>query len=217
MSTPTPALTLSASCSGLDWQVIRRLDGLLQGDYRSLFYGHGIDFADLREYQPEDGHSLHRLERHRAHETPYVRQYVEDRESSPACLLDLSPRWILAPCKIANARVDRFRHHHCTGCSPAMATASAPSSTATASSAPYGPRRANAGAAAGQRPAQATAFRPHFAHQPDAAARRRAPRIKKRSLIFSSRISSRSGWNGRCTAQPAARGACHPVVGPRAR
>ena len=38
----------------LDWQVIRRLDGLLQGDYRSLFYGYGVDFADLREYQPED-------------------------------------------------------------------------------------------------------------------------------------------------------------------
>ena len=38
----------------LDWQVIRRLDGLLQGDYRSLFYGYGVDFADLREYQPGD-------------------------------------------------------------------------------------------------------------------------------------------------------------------
>ena len=34
--------------------VIRRLDGLLQGDYRTLFYGFGVDFADLREYQPED-------------------------------------------------------------------------------------------------------------------------------------------------------------------
>jgi thymidylate synthase len=34
----------------LDWQVIRRLDGLLQGDYRTLFYGDGLDFADLREY-----------------------------------------------------------------------------------------------------------------------------------------------------------------------
>jgi len=27
----------------LDWQVIRRLDGLLQGDYRSLFFGYGVD------------------------------------------------------------------------------------------------------------------------------------------------------------------------------
>ena len=38
----------------LDWQVIRRLDGLLQGDYRTLFYGDGLDFADLREYQLQD-------------------------------------------------------------------------------------------------------------------------------------------------------------------
>jgi uncharacterized protein (DUF58 family) len=38
----------------LEWQVIRRLDGMLQGDYRSLFRGNGIDLVDLREYQPED-------------------------------------------------------------------------------------------------------------------------------------------------------------------
>ena len=38
----------------LDWQVLRRLDGILQGDYRSLFMGGGLDFAELREYQPPD-------------------------------------------------------------------------------------------------------------------------------------------------------------------
>src|SRR5215211_5937207 len=38
----------------LDWQVVRRLDGLLQGDYRSLFTGHGLDLAEVREYQPGD-------------------------------------------------------------------------------------------------------------------------------------------------------------------
>ncbi len=32
----------------LDWTVIRRLDGLLQGDYRTLFLGFGLDLADLR-------------------------------------------------------------------------------------------------------------------------------------------------------------------------
>ncbi len=52
---PTPNLaTPDHILQRLDWQVIRRLDGLLQGDYRTLFYGHGIDFADLREYQPQD-------------------------------------------------------------------------------------------------------------------------------------------------------------------
>jgi hypothetical protein len=38
----------------LEWTVIRRLDGLLQGDYRTLFRGGGVDLADLREYQLHD-------------------------------------------------------------------------------------------------------------------------------------------------------------------
>ena len=33
----------------LEWTVIRRLDGLLHGDYRTLFRGFGLDLADLRE------------------------------------------------------------------------------------------------------------------------------------------------------------------------
>jgi uncharacterized protein (DUF58 family) len=75
----------------LDWTVIRRLDGLLQGDYRTLFRGSGMDLADLREYQ------LHDDARHidwnvtaRMH-TPYVREHHEDREITAWFLLDLSP------------------------------------------------------------------------------------------------------------------------------
>lgn len=75
----------------LDWQVIRRLDGLLQGDYRSLFYGYGIDFADLREYQPEDDIRYIDWNVTARMSTPYVRQYVEDREITAWFLLDLSP------------------------------------------------------------------------------------------------------------------------------
>ena len=75
----------------LDWQVIRRLDGLLQGDYRSLFYGYGVDFADLREYQPEDDIRHIDWNVTARMNTPYVRQYVEDREIAAWFLLDLSP------------------------------------------------------------------------------------------------------------------------------
>ncbi len=75
----------------LDWQVIRRLDGLLQGDYRSLFYGFGVDFADLREYQPEDDIRYIDWNVTARLNTPYVRQYVEDREITAWFLLDLSP------------------------------------------------------------------------------------------------------------------------------
>ena len=75
----------------LDWQVIRRLDGLLQGDYRSLFFGYGVDFSDLREYQPQDDVRYIDWNVTARMDTPYVRQYVEDREVTAWFLLDLSP------------------------------------------------------------------------------------------------------------------------------
>jgi uncharacterized protein (DUF58 family) len=75
----------------LEWTVIRRLDGLLHGDYRTLFRGFGLDLADLREYQYHDDvrhidwNVTARLQ------TPYVREYHEDREVTAWFLLDLSP------------------------------------------------------------------------------------------------------------------------------
>ena len=75
----------------LEWTVLRRLDGLLQGDYRTLFRGFGLDLADLREYQYGDDvrhidwNVTARLQ------TPYVREYHEDREVTAWFLLDLSP------------------------------------------------------------------------------------------------------------------------------
>lgn len=75
----------------LDWQVIRRLDGLLQGDYRSLLRGVGVDFADLREYQAEDDIRYIDWNVTARMATPYVRQYIEDREITAWFLLDLTP------------------------------------------------------------------------------------------------------------------------------
>jgi uncharacterized protein (DUF58 family) len=75
----------------LDWHVIRRLDGLLQGDYRNLFYGYGVDFADMREYQPEDDIRYIDWNVTARLNAPYVRQYTEDREITAWFLLDLSP------------------------------------------------------------------------------------------------------------------------------
>ena len=91
MSTPSSALTPERVLLRLDWKVIRRLDGLLQGDYRSLFYGYGVDFADLREYQAEDDIRYIDWNVTARMDTPYVRKYVEDREITAWFLLDLSP------------------------------------------------------------------------------------------------------------------------------
>jgi uncharacterized protein (DUF58 family) len=75
----------------LDWQVIRRLDGLLQGDYRTLFHGSGVDFADLREYQWGDDVRYIDWNVTARTNDPYIREYVEDREITAWFLLDLSP------------------------------------------------------------------------------------------------------------------------------
>lgn len=91
MSMPTTVSTPERILQRLDWKVIRRLDGLLQGDYRTLFYGYGVDFADLREYQPEDDIRYIDWNVTARMNTPYVRQYVEDREITAWFLLDLSP------------------------------------------------------------------------------------------------------------------------------
>ncbi|MFC5498478.1 DUF58 domain-containing protein [Caenimonas terrae] len=75
----------------LEWTVIRRLDGLLQGDYRTLLRGAGLDLADLREYQHHD--DVRHIDWNVTARTgvPHVRVFTEDREMAAWFLLDLSP------------------------------------------------------------------------------------------------------------------------------
>lgn len=81
---------MQALLQRLDWTVLRRLDGALQGAHRSLFRGAGLDLADLREYQAHDDvrhidwNVTARLQ------VPHVRQYQEDREVSAWFLLDMT-------------------------------------------------------------------------------------------------------------------------------
>lgn len=89
---PSSALSApEAILQRLDWQVVRRLDGLLQGDYRSLFHGAGVDLAGLREYQPGDDVRYIDWNVTARMATPWVREYNEDREITAWFLLDLSP------------------------------------------------------------------------------------------------------------------------------
>ncbi len=75
----------------LEWTVIKRLDGLQQGDHLTLMRGTGLDLADLREYQHHDDvrhidwNVTARLQ------VPHVRVFTEDREMAAWFLLDLSP------------------------------------------------------------------------------------------------------------------------------
>ncbi len=92
------ALTASSHAYGaeimlrrLEWTVIRRLDGLLHGDYKTLFRGFGLDLADLREYQYHDDVRYIDWNVSARLMTPHVRVYNEDREVTAWFLLDLSP------------------------------------------------------------------------------------------------------------------------------
>ena len=74
----------------LEWRVIRRLDGRVQGAYRTPYRGSGLDFAGLRGYVEEDDarhidwNATARLDE------PQVRQYIEDRELTVWLVLDRS-------------------------------------------------------------------------------------------------------------------------------
>ena len=74
----------------LEWTVLRRLDGVLQGDHRTLMRGAGLDLADLREYQHHDDVRYIDWNVTARLQTPYVRQFTEDRELSAWFLVDLS-------------------------------------------------------------------------------------------------------------------------------
>jgi uncharacterized protein (DUF58 family) len=84
----------------LEWHVIRRLDGRLQGNYRTLFRGVGTDFRDLREYEPGDDVRHIDWNVTARMDSPFIRQYAEERELTAWLLLDRSP-------SMAFGRVDR--------------------------------------------------------------------------------------------------------------
>ena len=82
--------SIEALLRRLEWTVIRRLDGLLQGDYRTLMRGAGLDLADLREYQHHD--DVRHIDWNVTAwlQVPHVRVFTEDREMAAWFVLDLS-------------------------------------------------------------------------------------------------------------------------------
>src|SRR6266516_1720976 len=74
----------------LEWRVVRRLDGRLQGGYRTAHRGSGVDFVGLRGYV--DGDDARHIDWNvtaRLNE-PHVRVFTEDRELTVWLVLDRS-------------------------------------------------------------------------------------------------------------------------------
>ncbi len=76
---------------GLQIKASRLTAGIFAGEYLSAFRGRGIEFEEVREYQPGDDvrtidwNVTARLDR------PYVKRFVEERELTIMILLDRSP------------------------------------------------------------------------------------------------------------------------------
>jgi uncharacterized protein (DUF58 family) len=92
-----PTLTADRVLRRLEWHVIRRLDGRLQGDYRTLIRGQGTDFRDVREYEPGDDVRYVDWNVTARMDALYVREFTEDRELSAWLLLDRSPSMGFGP------------------------------------------------------------------------------------------------------------------------
>jgi uncharacterized protein (DUF58 family) len=81
----------------LEFRVLRRLEGRVQGDARTLFPGEGVDVKDLREY--EFGDDARHIDWNVTARTdvPHVRTYLEDRAVTAWLLLDRSPSMGFGP------------------------------------------------------------------------------------------------------------------------
>jgi len=89
-SASQPGASAEGTLARIEWTVLRRLDGVLQGNYVTVFRGFGIDLADLREYhfgddaRTIDWNATARLD------APHVRQFNEEREITAWFVIDLS-------------------------------------------------------------------------------------------------------------------------------
>ena len=74
----------------LELRVTRKLDGLLQGDYRGLIPGHGSEPGETRQYQAGD--DVRRIDWNvtARTQTPYIRESIADRELETWLCLDQS-------------------------------------------------------------------------------------------------------------------------------
>ena len=79
----------------LEWRIVRRLDGRLQGAYRTPRRGSGLDFAGLRPYvEGDDARHIDWNVTARLDE-PHVREFIEDRELTAWLVLDRSASMVV--------------------------------------------------------------------------------------------------------------------------
>lgn len=83
-------MTLEKLLLRLEWKVVRKLDGRLQGAHRTVHRGSGIDFTGLRRYS--DGDDARHIDWNVTArlDEPHLRVFTEDRELTVWLVLDRS-------------------------------------------------------------------------------------------------------------------------------
>ncbi len=85
-----PDAELLAQIRRIEIRARRLASTLLAGDYRAVFHGAGIEFAEAREYTPGD--DVRRIDWNVTARlgTPWVKTFVEERELPVICAVDVS-------------------------------------------------------------------------------------------------------------------------------
>jgi uncharacterized protein (DUF58 family) len=68
----------------------RLVNSLFAGEYRSIFKGHGLEFAEVREYMPGDEVRSIDWNVSARMGKPFVKRYIEERELTVMVVVDLS-------------------------------------------------------------------------------------------------------------------------------
>ena len=87
---PMLPATLLASMRRLELRARRLVATELAGEYRSVFRGFGIEFAEAREYVPGDDVRLIDWNVTARMGSPWVKEYTEERELHVVCAVDIS-------------------------------------------------------------------------------------------------------------------------------
>jgi len=79
-----------AKIRAIELRTIRLVEDLMAGQYHSVFKGRGMDFDEVREYQPGD--EVRRIDWNVTARTgvPHIKKYVEEREMTVMLLIDAS-------------------------------------------------------------------------------------------------------------------------------
>jgi uncharacterized protein (DUF58 family) len=103
----TAPLTPDRVLRRLEWHVIRRLDGRLQGEYGTTLRGHGTDYLDLRDY--EYGDDVRHIDWNVSArmDSVFVREFTEDREVTGWLLIDRSASMTFGPVERTKEEVGR--------------------------------------------------------------------------------------------------------------